>query len=233
MWTTSLDLSDAYFHIPIAPCHRHFLRFAWMGKVYAFKALPFGLAIAPLVFTKIMQAPLGHLHSRGIKVHAYLDDFLVKAGTYQEVSLHTTCVRDTLLSLGFLISWGKVRSDSVSGFHFPRGTFPYPEGNCPTPRGEVQYPVSENICFSDQRSTSCSTFSTTVGVSEFNSGNRPIGTTPHQTPSVVSQGILGSSVPTLGCYDSHSSLVYTLICFGGLREITCYRVFLSSHLHLP
>ena len=107
MWTTSLDLSDAYFHIPIAPCHRHFLRFAWMGKVYAFKALPFGLAIAPLVFTKIMQAPLGHLHSRGIKVHAYLDDFLVKAGTYQEVSLHTTCVRDTLLSLGFLISWEK------------------------------------------------------------------------------------------------------------------------------
>ena len=141
-------------------------------------------------------------------------------------SQHYVCTRYSPQS-GVFDFMGKVRSDSVPGFHFPRGTFPYPEGNCPTPRGEVQYPVSENICFSDQRSTSCSTFSTTVGVSEFNSGNRPIGTTPHQTPSVVSQGILGSSVPTLGCYDSHSSSFtpsFALVDSERSRVIGC-----SSH----
>ena len=50
MWTTSLDLTDAYFYIQIAPCRRHFLCFALMGKFYAFNAPPFGLAIARFGF---------------------------------------------------------------------------------------------------------------------------------------------------------------------------------------
>ena len=174
-----------------------------------------------------MQAPLGHLHSRGIKVHAYLDDFLVKAWTYEEVSLHTTCVRDTLLSLGILITWEKSDLTPSQDFIFLGEHFLTLKGIVQPPRGEVQFPVSENICFSDQRSTSFSTISTIVWVSELNSGSHPIGTTPHQTPSVVSQGILGSSVPTLGCYDSHSSL------FTSSFALVCYQVFLSSRLHLP
>ncbi len=32
-WFASVDLKDAYFHIQIAPHHRHFLRFAFEGKV--------------------------------------------------------------------------------------------------------------------------------------------------------------------------------------------------------
>ena len=53
MWTTSLDLADAYFHCPIAPSFRKYLRFVWNDQVFQFRALPFGLAIAPLVFTKL------------------------------------------------------------------------------------------------------------------------------------------------------------------------------------
>ena len=33
-WFTSLDLKDAYFHIPVRPAHRKFLRFAFMGVAY-------------------------------------------------------------------------------------------------------------------------------------------------------------------------------------------------------
>ena len=36
-WTTSLDLMDAYFHIPISHKFRHFLRLVWADKVYSFK----------------------------------------------------------------------------------------------------------------------------------------------------------------------------------------------------
>jgi hypothetical protein len=46
IWTTSLDLTDAYFHVPIAPPFRKFLRLALDGKVYAFRAVPFGLSTA-------------------------------------------------------------------------------------------------------------------------------------------------------------------------------------------
>jgi hypothetical protein len=33
-WATSLDLTDGYFHLPIAPWFRKFLRFVVDGKIY-------------------------------------------------------------------------------------------------------------------------------------------------------------------------------------------------------
>jgi hypothetical protein len=55
MLTTKLDLSEAYFHIPISLVSRKFLRFVWNNKVYQFLAVPFGLAVAPQVFTRVFQ----------------------------------------------------------------------------------------------------------------------------------------------------------------------------------
>ncbi|VDI29195.1 Hypothetical predicted protein [Mytilus galloprovincialis] len=94
MWTTSLDLSDAYFHIPISKTYRKYLRFVWNNKVFQFKALPFGLSTAPLAFTKIMQAAIAHLHSLSIQIHSYLDDSLLKE--FCPIKLRA-----------FLISWKK------------------------------------------------------------------------------------------------------------------------------
>jgi hypothetical protein len=34
MWTTSIDLKDAYFHVPIHTSYQKFLRFQVLGKVY-------------------------------------------------------------------------------------------------------------------------------------------------------------------------------------------------------
>ncbi|VDI32138.1 Hypothetical predicted protein [Mytilus galloprovincialis] len=50
MCTTSLDLTDAYFHVPVCHSYRKFLRFVWNKRVYQFRALPFGLLTAPLAF---------------------------------------------------------------------------------------------------------------------------------------------------------------------------------------
>ena len=41
-WVTSLDFSDAHFHIPIHPRSRKYLRFFLNSKAYQFTALPFG-----------------------------------------------------------------------------------------------------------------------------------------------------------------------------------------------
>ena len=42
-WVTSLDFSDAYFHVPISQRSRKFLRFHLNSQTYQFTALPFGL----------------------------------------------------------------------------------------------------------------------------------------------------------------------------------------------
>ena len=47
-WVTSIDLKDAYFHIPIQEQSRKYLRFHLQGRTYQFKALPFGLSTAPM-----------------------------------------------------------------------------------------------------------------------------------------------------------------------------------------
>ncbi|VDI73767.1 Hypothetical predicted protein [Mytilus galloprovincialis] len=107
MWTTSLDLSDAYFHIPISKTYRKYLRFVWNNKVFQFKALPFGLSTAPLAFTKIMQAAIAHLHSLSIQIHSYLDDSLLKEFCPIKLRVQTDLVINCFLSLGFLISWKK------------------------------------------------------------------------------------------------------------------------------
>ena len=54
-WVTSLDFSDAYFHIPIAQRSRKFLRFHLNKVSFQFTSLPFGLATAPLEFTKVVK----------------------------------------------------------------------------------------------------------------------------------------------------------------------------------
>lgn len=107
MWTTSLDLTDAYFHIGIAHRFRRYLRLVWAGKVYAFKAMPFGLSTAPLVFTRVFQTVVAFLHTQSIFIHSYLDDSLVKNQSFSLLEEHTQFVIHLLLKLGFLISWEK------------------------------------------------------------------------------------------------------------------------------
>lgn len=42
-WFVSVD---AYFHVPIVPHLRNFLRFSFQGQAYQFRVLPFGLTLS-------------------------------------------------------------------------------------------------------------------------------------------------------------------------------------------
>ncbi len=52
-WFAAIDLKDVYFHVSILSRHRPFLRFAFEGRAYQYKVLPFGLSLSPRVFTKV------------------------------------------------------------------------------------------------------------------------------------------------------------------------------------
>ena len=75
-WMLSLDLQDAYWHIPVAQDHRKYLTFCIDGRTLQCAALPFGWKGSPLTFTKVMRAFVKYLRSRGIRCLRlpYLDD---------------------------------------------------------------------------------------------------------------------------------------------------------------
>ncbi|KAI2653814.1 ORF V: Enzymatic polyprotein [Labeo rohita] len=75
-WFAAIDLKDAYFHVSILPRHRPFLRFAFEGRAYQYKVLPFGLSLSPRDFCKD-----GHSHpqlSRRLASHSSLARSVVR-----------------------------------------------------------------------------------------------------------------------------------------------------------
>ena len=110
-WMTSLDLSDAYWHIPIAKNYQKYLAFALPmpdgQNTFAFKAMPFGLNIAPRIFTALCAVLVQRLKKGGVQVFAYLDDWLVLAPSEAEARAATAKVRRTLEKAGFILNEGK------------------------------------------------------------------------------------------------------------------------------
>jgi hypothetical protein len=67
-WAISLDLKDAYLHVPIFHTHRKYLRFCIQNQCYQFKVLCFGPTSAPRVFTKIVSVVAAYLRTLGIRL---------------------------------------------------------------------------------------------------------------------------------------------------------------------
>ena len=65
-YTFKIDLQDVYFHVPIHPSSRKYLRFAFENRVYQFQVLPFGLNTAPQVFTRLGHTVTAYLHRQGV-----------------------------------------------------------------------------------------------------------------------------------------------------------------------
>ena len=103
----SIDLKDAYWHVPIHPRFRKYLGFSLGGIKYCFKALPFGLNIAPRIFTKISKAILKEVRRRGVLALVYIDDWLVWGPSYQECRRAVQIVLEVLEKRGFIVNMTK------------------------------------------------------------------------------------------------------------------------------
>ena len=78
LFATSIDLTDAYHHIPIHPNYQNFLAFQVHDRKFKYIAMPFGLSSAPQVFTEVMTAiKLFARRNFGGFIFQYLDDWLL------------------------------------------------------------------------------------------------------------------------------------------------------------
>ena len=108
-YTVSLDLKDAYMHVPIAKSLRKFLGFRLGEESYMFRALPFGLNIAPRIFTKLGNVVLNQLREEGIQLLLYLDDCLIWAETPEACIIARDRVMSVFIARGFIVNLIKCR----------------------------------------------------------------------------------------------------------------------------
>ena len=69
------DVKDAYHHLVLRPEDRPFLAFRCLGRWFMPVTMPFGLAPACLIWTKVMRPVGAHLRAKGFRMLAYVDDF--------------------------------------------------------------------------------------------------------------------------------------------------------------
>lgn len=117
-WAASIDLEDAYFHIPVRKSFRKYLRFTHNNQVWQFKVLPFGLSVAPLIFTGIMALVGSVCHQNGIKLHLYLDDWLIRADSREVVSQHVQFLTNLMSELGLNLNLKKSQLEPTQNFVF-------------------------------------------------------------------------------------------------------------------
>uniref|UniRef100_A0A803K510 ribonuclease H n=1 Tax=Xenopus tropicalis TaxID=8364 RepID=A0A803K510_XENTR len=106
-WLASLDLKDAYLHIPIALEHQRFLRFCLKDQHYQFRCLPFGLATSPRTFTKVLVVIIAKLRGYGIEIYHYLDDLLLVARDPTILRSNLQRTKEVLERFGCIVNLAK------------------------------------------------------------------------------------------------------------------------------
>ena len=117
-WVTSIDFKDTYFHIPIQEKSRKYLGFHFQGRTYQFKALPFSLSTAPMEFTVVAKEVKLMAIYKGIRLHQYLDDWLVRARSHQVCLQHTQDPVKMCQELGWLVNLEKSELEPKQVFNF-------------------------------------------------------------------------------------------------------------------
>ena len=107
-WMASIDVTKAYYHIPLRACLARLCGFAYRGRTYRFLVVPFGLTVAPYIMTQVMRASLRVLRKKHLlHVTAYLDDLLIVGRTPAATRAAVRTVADHLTHRGWVLSLDK------------------------------------------------------------------------------------------------------------------------------
>jgi hypothetical protein len=77
------------------------------SRYFVFNVLPFGIASAGHIFTKLLKEVVKYWRNQGLKITMYLDDGLGGASDFDLAEKDSFYIKNSLSEFGFLIAEGK------------------------------------------------------------------------------------------------------------------------------
>ena len=136
-WTISIDLKDGFWHVRVAKTKRPYLGFRWKNENWQFRAMPFGLNVAPRLFTKLIAHVVKVMAEAGIWCLPYLDDLLIIASTKEECQIKSEQAVRILESLGWILNLKKSRLTPAQRFEWLGVQFDLTTHTAMTPREKM------------------------------------------------------------------------------------------------
>ena len=102
---TCLDLRSGYWQIPVDEMSQDITAFTCFAGLYSFRKLPFGLSIAPALFSELMNKTLSGIQHKFAT--AYLDDIIIYSKTFEEHLEHIETVFSRLRDAGLKLKMSK------------------------------------------------------------------------------------------------------------------------------
>ena len=103
-WMEYADLADGFHHLSICEEHRKYVCFEWRGVVYRWVALAFGLACSPYFFGKTVRPCVLYMRKLGLRVTAYVDDFLWLNQGKEACAADSVRFRSIMAALGWSLN---------------------------------------------------------------------------------------------------------------------------------
>ena len=104
-FVTSIDISKAFFHIPININDQKYFAFSFENKTYRYERMPFGYKLAPYIFNRIMGACLAYIRELlECTILHYLDDILIINDSYEESVNQSKRIVEELKKFGWSVN---------------------------------------------------------------------------------------------------------------------------------
>ena len=103
LWAFTRDLKAGFNHVHLSEKTRRVMGFKIMGRYFRFRQMPFGLCVAPFVFSIMLKPIVKTMRAEGYSVWLYVDDFLVTGRTREEAIAAVTRLEYLLKEFGWQV----------------------------------------------------------------------------------------------------------------------------------
>ena len=100
----SIDLTSAFHHVPLSEHLSSHCCICLEGKHMRFTVMPFGLSVAPKIFTEVLSPVIELMKQNGFSAFPYIDDILGVEPTFEAAEATILRARQILKEAGFVIN---------------------------------------------------------------------------------------------------------------------------------